>query len=166
MDTAVSSGQPGCRPPVAPLPSRAEDTILTINTYLTFEDNCRTAFEFYRSVFGGEFLFIQTFGDGPADMGVPEDKRDLIMHVTLPVGAGVLMGSDSAGFGPKFTAGNNFSLSLHPETREQADELFAKLSADGAVEMPMQEQFWGAYFGSLTDQFGIRWQINFELPQG
>ena len=102
---------------------------MTINTYLTFKDNCRAAFEFYRSVFGGEFLFMQTFADGPADMGVPEDKRDLIMHVTLPVGAGVLMGSDSAGFGPDIASGNNFALSLSPDSREQADELFAKLSA-------------------------------------
>ena len=138
---------------------------MNINTYLTFKDNCRAAFEFYRSVFGGEFLFISTFGEGPDDMGVPEDKRDLIMHVTLPIGSGVLMGSDSAGFGPEVSTGNNFSLSIHPDSREQADELFAKLSADGAVEMPMQEQFWGAYFGSLTDKFGIRWQINYELPQ-
>ena len=141
---------------------------MTINTYLTFHDNCRAAFEFYRSVFGGEFLFMQTFADGPTDaedFQVPDDKKDLIMHVTLPIGSGVLMGSDSAGFGPGVSAGNNFALSLSPDTREQADELFAKLSADGEVEMPMQEMFWGAYFGSFTDKFGIRWQINYELPQ-
>ena len=141
---------------------------MTINTYLTFHDNCRAAFEFYRSVFGGEFQFIQTFGEGPADAAdfqVPEDKKDLIMHVSLPIGSGVLMGSDSAGFGPGVAAGNNFALSLSPDTREQADQLFAKLSADGTVEMPMREMFWGAYFGSFTDRFGIRWQINHELPQ-
>ena len=138
---------------------------MTINTYLTFAGNCRTAFEFYRSVFGGEFAVIQTFADGPPDPGVPEDQRDRIMHVTLPIGSGVLMGSDSGGLGPETVTGNNFSLSLSPDTREQADELFAKLSAGGTVDMPMQQMFWGSYFGSCTDPFGICWQINYDLPE-
>ena len=96
-----------------------------------------------RSVFGGEFAVIQTFADWPPDLGVPEDQRDRIMHVTLPIGSGVLMGSDSGGPGPETVTGNNFSLSLSPDTWEQADELFAKLSAGGTVDMPMQEMFWG-----------------------
>lgn len=141
------------------------DTAITITTYLTFNDNCRAAFEFYRSVFGGEFSFIQTFADAPHDIGVSADKGDLIMHVSLPIGSGVLMGSDS-GFGPEVTSGNNFSVSIHPDSREQADDLFAKLAAGGAVTMPMEEQFWGAYFGSCTDRFGINWMINYELPRG
>ena len=118
-----------------------------------------------RSVFGGEFAVIQTFADWPPDLGVPEDQRDRIMHVTLPIGSGVLMGSDSGGLGPETATGNNFSLSLSPDTREQADELFAKLSAGGTVDMPMQEMFWGSYFGSCTDPFGICWQINYDLPE-
>ena len=138
---------------------------MTTATYLTFENNCRAAFEFYRSVFGGEFSFIQTFGDAPTDVGVSDDRRDLIMHVSLPIGSDVLMGSDSAGYGPKIVTGNNFSVSLHPDSREQADDLFAKLAAGGAVTMPMAEQFWGAYFGACTDQFGINWMINYELPR-
>lgn len=138
---------------------------MTTHTYLTFKDNCRAAFEFYRSVFGGEFSFIQTFGDAPGDIGVAGDRRDLIMHVSLPIGSGVLMGSDSAGFGPEIVTGNNFSVSIHPDSREQADDLFAKLAAGGAVTMPMQEQFWGAYFGACTDRFGINWMLNYELPR-
>lgn len=142
------------------------DTAININIYLTFDDNCRAAFEFYRSVFGGEFSFIQTFADAPHDIGVPADKGDLIMHVSLPIGSGVLMGSDSSGFGPEVTSGNNFSVSISPDSREQADDLFAKLAAGGAATMPMEEQFWGAYFGTCTDQFGINWMINYELPRG
>ena len=134
---------------------------MTINAYLTFAGECRAAFEFYRSVFGGDFLFMQTFADGPADMGAPEEAKDLIMHVTLPVGGGVLMGSDTIEqLSPPPVKGTNFSLSLGPDSREQADELFAKLSEGGRVTMPMQDQFWGAYFGTCTDRFGIAWMIN------
>ena len=135
---------------------------MTINAYLTFGGECRAAFEFYRTVFGGDFVVMQTFADGPADMGAPEDAKDLIMHVTLPVGGGVLMGSDTiAQFSPPPVVGTNFSLSLSPDSREQADELFAKLSAGGRVTMAMQDQFWGSYFGTCTDRFGIGWMINF-----
>ena len=144
----------------------AEDATVTVNTYLTFNDNCRAAFEFYRSVFGGEFTFISTFAESPPDMEVPEAKRDLLMHVSLPIGSGVLMGSDSAGFGPDLVSGNNFSVSLSPDSREQTDDLFGKLAHGGTVTMPLQETFWGAYFGSCRDQFGINWMINYELPRG
>ena len=139
---------------------------MTINAYLTFAGECRAAFEFYRSVFGGDFLFMQSFGDGPADMGAPEEAKDLIMHVTLPVGGGVLMGSDTIEqFSPLPVKGTNFSLSLAPDSKEQADELFAKLSDGGRVTMAMQDQFWGAYFGTCTDRFGIAWMINFHTDQ-
>ena len=140
---------------------------MTINAYLTFAGDCRAAFDFYRSVFGGDFLFMQTFGDGPADSGAPEEAKDLIMHVTLPIGNGVLMGSDTIEqFGPLPVTGTNFSLSVAPDSKEQADELFASLSAGGRVTMAMQDMFWGAYFGSCTDRFGIGWMINFETGQG
>ncbi len=140
---------------------------MTINAYLTFAGECRAAFEFYRSVFGGDFLFMQTFGDGPAEMQAPEEAKDLIMHVTLPVGGGVLMGSDTIEqFSPLPVQGTNFSLSLGPDSKQQADELFAKLSDGGRVTMPMQDQFWGAYFGTCTDRFGIGWMINCHTGQG
>ena len=140
---------------------------MSLNTYLTFDGNCREAFEFYRSVFGGEFAVIQTFGDGPPDMGVPDDEKDRIMHVSLPVGSSVLMGSDScSSFGGPPTMGDNFSISIAGESREHCDAIFARLSDGGAVKMPMNETFWGAYFGMWTDRFGINWMINYELPQG
>ena len=140
--------------------------MMTISTYLTFGGDCRAAFEFYRSVFGGEFTVMQTFGDGPPDMGVPEQDRGLIMHVSLPIGAGVLMGSDAvAAFSPAPVTGTNFSLSVAPDSREQADSLLAQLSAGGTVTMPLQDMFWGSYFGSCTDKFGISWQINYDAAQ-
>ena len=139
-----------------------------INIYLNFGGNCREVFEYYRSVFGGEFAIMQTFRDGPPDMdmGVPEEELDNVMHVSYPIGDSVLMGSDvPSGFGMTHEPGNNFSISLSPQSREEADSLFAKLSDGGAVGMPMGDMFWGSYFGACVDKFGIPWQINYEQPQ-
>ena len=133
---------------------------MALNTYLTFTDRCREAFDYYRTVFGGEFSELQTFGDGPPDMGIPDDAKHLIMHVSLPIGESVLMGSDSnPAFAGDLVVGNNFSISFAAASRADADEKFAALSADGRVDMPMAEMFWGDYFGSCVDQFGIAWQI-------
>ena len=139
---------------------------MTLNTYLNFSGNCREAFEFYRSVFGGEFDMIQAFRDLPPDvpsMGVQEAELDNVMHVSLPIGSSVLMGSDiPSGFGPPSVVGNNFSISVSPDSREESDSLFARLSEGGNVTMLMMDMFWGSYFGSLTDRFGINWQINYD----
>ena len=137
---------------------------MALNTYLTFDGNCREAFEFYRSVFGGEFAEFQTFGDGPPDMPVSDEEKDRVLHVALPIGSSVLMGSDTWSIGPPHAVGNNFSLSIEVESREQCDELCAKLSAGGSVTTPLQEMFWGAYFGQWTDRFGINWMVNYTLP--
>ena len=137
---------------------------MPLNVYLTFEDNCREVFDFYRSVFGGEYLIIQTFGDGPADMGILDSERDRIMHATISIGDSFLMGSDTASnFSSPPTAGDNFSLTYTSSSREEVDEFFARLSAGGTVTMPLQETFWGSYFGSCTDKFGINWQLDYEL---
>ena len=135
---------------------------MTLNTYLHFNGNCREAFEFYRSVFGGEFAFIDTFANGPEDFEVPEEELDNIMHVSLPIGTSVLMGSDvPSSFGPA-NMGNNFSISCQTQSREETDKLFARISEGGAVTCPLADMFWGAYFGSCTDKFGINWQFNCE----
>ena len=139
---------------------------MSLNTYLTFSDNCREAFDQYRAVFGGEFSELQTFADGPPDMGILDDAKNLIMHVSLPIGDSVLMGSDSSpGFGPDLVVGNNFAISFAAASRADADEKFNALSADGEVGMPMQDMFWGDYFGSCTDRFGVAWQIIWQPPQ-
>ena len=105
---------------------------MQLNTYLHFNDNCREAFEFYRSVFGGEFSWMATFADGPADMPpVPDNEKDLIMHVSLNIGDSVLMGSDTtSAFGPPPNVGNNYSVSVSADSREETDRLFAGLSEE------------------------------------
>ena len=129
------------------------------DTYLTFDGDCRQAFEFYRSVFGGDFHVFSTFGEGPEEMDVPDGFKDRVMHVSLPLGNGVLMGSDNGPGAPAVTAGNNFSISVATGSRAESDDLMAKLSAGGAVTMPLETTFWGAYFGMCTDKFGINWMV-------
>jgi PhnB protein len=137
-----------------------------VSTYLNFPRSTEQAFVFYRSVFGGTFTGpIRRFGDMPAAPGQPpmaESEASLVMHVELPIlGGHVLMGTDAPeSMGFSLTQGNNVYINLEPDTRAEADRLFNALSAGGIIETPLQEMFWGDYFGSTTDQFGIRWMLN------
>ncbi|RCU43914.1 VOC family protein [Chryseobacterium lacus] len=136
----------------------------TVNTYLTFNGNCEEAFNFYKSVFGGDFAYIGRFGEMPEGDGysVPEADKNKIMHVGLPIGNTILMGSDTGGdWAAKLIEGNNFSVSVNTESKEEADRIFNGLTAEGQITMPMENTFWGAYFGMLTDKFGIQWMVNF-----
>jgi len=141
----------------------------TVNVYLTFNGNCEEAFNFYKSVFGGEFAFIGRFKDMPPSDGktIPASDADKIMHVSLPVSKEtILMGSDSSeGFGPPIVAGNNFSVSINTDSKLNADSYFTKLSAGGTTGMPMSDTFWGSYFGMFTDKFGINWMVSFDANQ-
>ncbi len=139
----------------------------TVNVYLTFDGNCEEAFLFYQSVFGGEFPYIGKFKDMPQSEDckpMNEAEGNKIMHVTLPISKETcLMGSDTGGeWATKYKAGNNFSISINAESREEADKLFAALSTGGQVTMPMNNTFWGAYFGMFVDKFGIAWMVNFD----
>ena len=141
----------------------------TINPYLTFNGNCEQAFLFYKSVFGNEFSYIGRFGEMPPMDGQslnPEDATK-IMHVSLPISSEtILFGSDAtAEFGGLVTAGTNFSISVNVDSKEEADAIFNGLSAGANVTMPMNQTFWGAYFGMLTDQFGIGWMVNYDAPE-
>ena len=108
---------------------------MSLNTYLTFDGNCREAFEFYRSVFGGEFSEFHTFAEAPPDMSVPEAEKDLMMHVSLPVGSSVLMGSDScSSFGPPPAVGSNFSISIVGQSKEHCDEIFELVRGNGRTD--------------------------------
>ncbi|TPW17184.1 MAG: PhnB protein [bacterium] len=137
-----------------------------VSIYLNFARNTEAAFTFYQGVFGGDFNGpIHRFGEIPAAPGkppMPEADRNLVMHVELPLPGGVvLMGTDapeSMGFTVNF--GKNIYINLEPDTRAETDRLFQALSVGGKVETPLQDMFWGAYFGSLTDQFGVRWMFN------
>ena len=134
---------------------------MTLSTYLHFDGNCREAFEFYRSVFGGDFDVLTTFAGGPPDMEVPEEERDNVMHVSYRIGSSVLMGSDVPSmFGPPPVIGGNFSISYTAGSRDEADALFASMSEGGAVVMPLADMFWGDYFGSCTDKFGVNWMFS------
>lgn len=140
-----------------------------VNVYLTFNGNCEEAFNFYKSVFGGEFPYIGRFGDmPPSEDGkqVSEEEKNKIMHVSLPIsGETMLMGSDVGGeWSSNFKEGNNFSLSLNANSREEAEKLFNALSEGGMVTMPLEDTFWGAYFGMWTDKFGINWMVNYDDP--
>jgi PhnB protein len=139
----------------------------TLNPYLNFNGNTEEAFNFYKSVFGGEFITLQRFKDTPeADRVAPADK-DKIMHISLPIGKGnILMATDAVeSMGHKLTVGNNFSLSLSAESEKEADKIFNGLSAGGKIDVPMSKMFWGAYFGMFTDKFGIQWMINYDYPK-
>ncbi len=136
------------------------------STYLNFPRNTEEAFNFYKSVFGGEFVGgINRMGDVPTQEGQPplaESDKNLVMHVALPIlGGHMLMGTDAPeSMGFKVNMGNNMYINLEPDTKEEAEQLFTAISAGGKVEMPLQKMFWGAYYGSCTDKFGVQWMVN------
>lgn len=139
----------------------------SIHIYLTFDGNCEEAFSMYQSIFGGDYDSISRFGEMPPqeDMPpIPEDQLEKIMHVSLPIGdSSVLMGSDTGGeWGKTHQPGNNFSISIGADSRDQADQYFAQLADGGQVIMALNDTFWGSYFGMLTDRFGISWMVSFD----
>jgi PhnB protein len=141
--------------------------MVAINPYLNFPGNTEEAFNFYKSVFGGEFMALQRFKDTPEADKLPAGDQEKIMHVALPIGRGnILMATDALeSMGQTLNMGNNFSLTINVDSKDEADNLFISLSAGGKVTMPLQDAFWGAYFGMLTDKFGIQWMVNYDYNQ-
>jgi PhnB protein len=141
----------------------------TVNIYLNFNGNCEEAFNFYKSVFGGEFSYLGRFKDMPPTEGITlsPEQGDKVMHVGLPISKETaLMGSDTGGdWAPAFKQGNNFSISVNVDSKDEADRLFNGLSAAGTVTMPMNATFWGDYFGMFTDKFGVNWMVSFAMPK-
>ncbi len=137
-----------------------------VSTYLNFARETEVAFNFYKSVFGTEFIGkINRMGEVPAQPGQPpltEGDKNLVMHVALPIlGGHVLMGTDAPeSMGFKVNFGNNIYINLEPDTRAETDRLFKALSEGGKAEMAPQEMFWGDYFGSCVDKFGVKWMLN------
>ena len=134
-----------------------------MNPYLNFSGTSEEAFNFYKSVFGGEFTTMERFKNTPdGDKLSPEDANK-IMHIALPIGGNTLMATDALeSMGQTLTQGNNFHLSIHTESKAEADKLFSALGVGGKVEMPLMDMFWGAYFGMLNDKFGIKWIVSYE----
>jgi PhnB protein len=135
------------------------------NPYLNFAGNTWEAFTFYQAVFGGEFLQVLRYGDMEGNtMHVADDELDKIAHIGLPLGknGGVLMGTDVVPSFPKpLKVGNNFYITLEPETREEAERLFDDLTAGGEVEMPLEQTPWAELYGSCVDRFGVQWMVNY-----
>lgn len=138
-----------------------------LNPYVSFDGNAEEAFNFYRSIFGGEFPAVMRWGDNPQCAEFSAEDKNKIMHISLPVGDSVIMSSDHVdGMGDKYLQGNNFAIAIAPGSREEADRVFNGLSQGGKDAMPMQDMFWGGYYGHVTDRFGVRWMINHDPKQG
>ena len=139
-----------------------------VSTYLNLPGNTEEAFNYYKSVFGTEFIGgISRFGDIPSSENMPpvaEADKKLVMHVALPIlGGHVLMGTDaSESMGFKLGMGNNVYINLQPDSREETQKLFNALSVGGKIEQELQDVFWGAYYGSCQDKFGVQWMFNYE----
>jgi PhnB protein len=139
-----------------------------LHSYLNFAGNAEEAFSFYRSVFGGEFSSLVRFKDLPVEgMTIPKEDEGKIMHISLPIGEdSILMASDVLeSLGQQLVQGNNVYVSVHPDTREEADRVFKALSEGAEVEMPIADQVWGDYFGSLKDKFAVMWMVNYSPPR-
>ncbi len=134
-----------------------------INPYLNFNGNTEEAFNFYKSVFGGEFLGIQRYKDTPESNKIPAEVQGKIMHIALPIKGSLLMGTDALEImGQTLTMGNNIHLSIDTDSQEEADQIFSGLSTGGQIKMPMNKTFWGSYFGMVKDKFGVQWMISYD----
>ena len=138
--------------------------MITVNPYLYFNGNCEEAFNFYKSVFEAEFQYMGRYKDVPqADRHIFQQQDNKIMHVSLPLSKEtVLMGADNVEAHKEAMSYANFSLSINTDKKEEADKLFKRLSEGGIIRLPMNQTFWGSYYGIVNDRFGINWKISFE----
>ena len=140
-----------------------------LNPYLCFKGTCEEAFNFYKSVFGNEFLFVGRFKDMPENKNYPvsESEKEKIMHISLPISKEtVLYGCDiTQAFENSDMVGSNISLSIETDSIEEATRIFNGLSSGGNITMPLDKTFWDAYFGMFTDKFGINWMVNYDLSK-
>jgi PhnB protein len=136
--------------------------MITMNPYLNFMGNTEEAFNFYKSVFGGEFAAVMRFKDTPEKDRVPEHEQNMLMHIALPIGNNLLMGTDALeSMGHAVSPGTNMSISIDAKSEGEAKNVFDALSEGAKVSVPLEKMFWGAWFGMLTDKFGIQWMVNF-----
>lgn len=137
--------------------------MMQISPYLNFPGTAEEAMTFYARALQGELTEVHRFGSMPGSEGMPQEVKSRVMHVGLDLPGGArLMASDTMeGMGPAHVVGTNMSISIHPASREEADRLFAALSEGGQVGMPLADQFWGDYYGHLTDRFGVQWMVNY-----
>ena len=137
--------------------------VQSVNPYLNFAGNTLEAFEFYRSVFGGDFPMVVRYRDFPGNMGAPPEAADRIAHIALPLGANMLMGTDVVGAdAAAFRPGNNSYIVVAPDDAAEAMRVFEGLSAGGSVAMPLQATEWAEQYGICADRFGVQWMISYE----
>jgi len=138
-----------------------------LNPYLFFNGNCEEAFDFYKSVFRKDFR-MSRYKDVPqTDRQIFQEEDNKVMHVSLPVSAETtLMGADMPGFSAPPSSAHPFALFITADSKAEAGRLFNELSTGGQVQMPMTETFWGAYYGFVTDKFGVNWKISFDISAG
>jgi len=139
-----------------------------VNTYLNFAGITEEAFNFYKSVFGGDFTSVVRFRDMPmSGVNIPKEDQSKIMHIALPIGQDhLLMATDTLeSLGQQLIQGNNVYISLHPESKGEADRLFRALSAGGTIEMAIADQLWGDYYGIIKDRYGVRWMVDYAYPK-
>ncbi|TPD67257.1 VOC family protein [Flavobacterium microcysteis] len=137
----------------------------TINTYLNFNGNTEEVFNFYKAAFGGEFAVIMRFGDTPGCEEMPATDKNKIMHIALPIGGNMLMGTDVPETMEQVKNGTSMSISINTDSEQQTRDLYAKLSEGGNIKMPLDTMFWGALYGMFTDKFGIQWMLNYEYEK-
>lgn len=138
-----------------------------VDLYLHFNGDCEKAMNFYKAIFGGEFITVQRYKDVPGSEKMSEEDKEKMMHISLRISAGViLMASDTVTkMTDRVSFGNNYHICLHAGSEKEADKLFAALSEDGVIEMPMNKTFWGAYFGMCIDKFRIQWMISYSYDK-
>ena len=136
----------------------------TITAYVNYNGTCEEAFNFYASIFTGSSLNFDRFSSMPNADQMPESDQNKIMHAALTLGnQGLIMGSDVVqGMSGEVVFGNNFGLTLQPDSEAEAIRLFNALSAGGTVTMPLEKTFWNATFGMFIDKFGINWMVNYD----
>jgi PhnB protein len=142
--------------------------VTKLHSYLNFAGNTQGAFDFYKSVFGGEFSSVVRYKDFPIEgVTIGKDDEDKILHIALPIGDdSILMASDVLeSLGQRLVQGNNVYVSVHPTSREDAGRIFNALSEGAEVEMPIADQAWGDYYGALKDRFGVQWMVNYSPPR-
>lgn len=139
----------------------------SINPYLNFNGRTEEAFNFYKSVFGGEFTALQRFSEMPDGDKLSSEDKNKIMHASLSLGKGItLMATDILeSMGMSLIVGNNTYISINTESEEETERIFNRLSVDGIIEMPLQKTFWNAYYGILRDKFGVQWMVNFDYSK-
>lgn len=148
---------------------KQKNSNIKVSTYLNFNGNTEDAFNFYKSVYGGEFITLQRFKDTPKEVqkNIPKKELNKIMHISLSIGKNhILMATEAPeSMGFKLIEGNNHYISLEVTSKKDADEIYKKLSKDGKIEMALADAFWGAYYACFKDKFGIQWMISYTYPK-